>query len=757
MAGALCVASSGCNEEFYIDGLVDLVASPAGPYTQAQTVTLSIAAFHEEIERAGVAYVQFYMKGEDPACTDTEAPFTCDWPITGADNGQHTWIARAHGDGGVSWRSPELVLSVEIDGSRQNPPPPSAEAGLIGSLPGVGTVTDVAVVGSRAFVASEEYGLAVIDVSNPNQLEIIAVADVPFKGTEVDSNGSVAVVGGQSAAGNAHLWVLDVTGPPTVLGEVSTTTAVGLAAGFLEIALSPDGMHAVAARGVGGVSLIDLSNPANPTIVDTKDTPGTAWGATIRGDLAYISDGPVDEPLKIYRVENAGTLSLVGQAHNTTIIARTTALYGNYAYVGNQNGGAHIADITNPLAPTMVSSMWSGGFVHDVEVEGSTLVLAVSVQVNGGYSPGEYWLRAYSLTDPLRPALLGSTLVSTGVGLDRLEFIDGKVYAAVKGNGLKVYGIGSGDPTFLGDLSTLRFTPWAIASDGNLAVVVGKTVATDTAELQVVDVFDFAAPAVLGSLATNDYQTSSTGFQSVTMHPSGNFAYVARGLSGFSRLDLSNPEEPVFTETHNDGGAVYAVTLNPAGTRAYVAAGPDGVKIYALDGTGSATLIGSKSLTGVMRDIAVIGDYLVVANQMGGVKFVDASDPAAMVQLSGKSTTGFCFYAAISGNIAVLMTDNGVNTLLDIFDISDQRRPAKLSTVAVGPAGGANGLEIDDAGRVFVATGENVVQVYDISTPTTPALLEEHGVVGSVQGLSLSGGLVYVADDATGLSIVNAP
>ena len=82
----------------------------AKTYTNSQTVTISANA----TDNVAVANVEFYdnsiLQG-----TDTTPPYTYDWSFSGADNGTHSWTARAYdAAGNVSTSSP-IVLTVSID------------------------------------------------------------------------------------------------------------------------------------------------------------------------------------------------------------------------------------------------------------------------------------------------------------------------------------------------------------------------------------------------------------------------------------------------------------------------------------------------------------------------------------------------------------------------------------------------------------------------------------------------------------------
>ena len=43
--------------------------------------------------------------------------------------------------------------------------------------------------------------------------------------------------------------------------------------------------------GGSGLQVIDVSDPENPTIVGSADTPGWAAGVYVSGNYAYVADG----------------------------------------------------------------------------------------------------------------------------------------------------------------------------------------------------------------------------------------------------------------------------------------------------------------------------------------------------------------------------------------------------------------------------------------------------------------------------------
>src|SRR5439155_1000804 len=87
------------------------ITSPASgaTYTTVQTVTLTATAS----DNVGVARVEFYDGGVLKG-TDTTAPYTYPWAFAQADDGTHTWTAKAYDAAANTATSAAVLLYVNI-------------------------------------------------------------------------------------------------------------------------------------------------------------------------------------------------------------------------------------------------------------------------------------------------------------------------------------------------------------------------------------------------------------------------------------------------------------------------------------------------------------------------------------------------------------------------------------------------------------------------------------------------------------------
>jgi parallel beta-helix repeat protein len=163
-----------------------------------------------------------------------------------------------------------------------NPNDPS-EAGHITLTQDIGIMANgLDVSGTLAYVAVNELGIKIVDVSNPQELTLTGTfASESFFAQDVTVVGNRAYV----AAGKGGLVVLNVSNPahPLEMGSFETQ------GGGVHVAV--DGDVAYVAAGKGGVSAVDISDPFNLSLITRYDTPGYAHEVVVKDNLLYVSDG----------------------------------------------------------------------------------------------------------------------------------------------------------------------------------------------------------------------------------------------------------------------------------------------------------------------------------------------------------------------------------------------------------------------------------------------------------------------------------
>lgn len=192
----------------------------------------------------------------------------------------------------------------------------------VGSCDTPGTAVGVAIAGSSAYIADEEGGLRILDISDSTHPVEVGFFNTPGSAKDVEVAGSYAYIAG----------------------------------------------------GTSGLHILDISNPANPAEVGFYDTPGNAESLVILDNYAYVTDN--ESGLRIVDVSNPARPIEVG-FHDTPGKAFDVVVEGNYAYIADWNS-LLIVDISNPVEVT------EAGFYPMTATK--VAVVGDTVYVTGGYT-----------------------------------------------------------------------------------------------------------------------------------------------------------------------------------------------------------------------------------------------------------------------------------------------------------------------------------------------------------------------------------
>jgi len=107
------------------------------------------------------------------------------------------------------------------------------------------------------------------------------------------------------------------------------------------------------ARGEAGVSVLNVTDPASPSLLGNYDTPGLAVAVRLAGNLACVADR--FGGLKILSVANPASPVLLG-TYATPDWAQDVAVVGNTAYIAASGAGLQIVDLSKPAQPLLLGS-----------------------------------------------------------------------------------------------------------------------------------------------------------------------------------------------------------------------------------------------------------------------------------------------------------------------------------------------------------------------------------------------------------------
>ncbi len=321
-------------------------------------------------------------------------------------------------------------------------PSPTWSIYYLGSYTPEGPVSSVFVVADFAYIL-EPFSLDIIDVTNPE--------DPTFTGRfETQTWGQTAKV--HVVGDHAYLAAVAINGGGLLVVNISQPTDPVLT-GFCEtpgraFGIYVAGRFAYIADGPSGLQIINVEDPASPNLTGSYDMPGFAMAhsVNVEGNYAYVLfqltwDFPVSWTLQIIDVSDPAAPTLAG-SYEAPGSAGNVFVAGNYAYVADihydddilSDGGLKILNISNPYGPEHAGSYYVFGGAQQV-----------FIKENIAYLPERYLetndtgLYVLWVANPSSPRLLTSDVPSISTNRFGI-FVQGDyIYIADGDQGLLIF------------------------------------------------------------------------------------------------------------------------------------------------------------------------------------------------------------------------------------------------------------------------------------------------------------------------------
>lgn len=507
---------------------------------------------------------------------------------------------------------------------------------LVGSMPLVQYVMNLKLAGDLVLVGST-VGLQIVDVHDPANPHLLST--VPE--TQYTYN---MIVDGHRAysESNNGCHIIDLSDPanPVQLGVIPKNTQ--------SLAMAITGNLFYFADGTV-IGIIDVSNPAKPVTI--KKIPQNALSCCINGARSYVYSG---SSLIIYDYSHPDTPAILGTCPVIGLdIMPEIQLLGNRLLLLDWKGNLRVVDVSDPAKPVLLgsSNIASSRLVQDagrVFVSDSTALMtldltdptsptlqtwydylstprAIAIEGDLAYIVDEVgFLWVMKLTDPLHPETVGRVkLPLYPVSLTKV----GKLVYVACPEGLNIVDVADpAHPRILGHNNSNMGEVKRFALKGSTAYLACG------ASLSVLDISDPTSPTQIGFY--KHAAPGSWGFiRQVKLQ--GDRAYVQNDDYGLEVLDISEPAQPKRLASGYTSQPLLDFDL--AGQRLYVAEPANGLAIYDIGTSTTATLAGVYH-HGDVFDVKMAGSLAYVVLSPGGMQLVDLSDPGAPRLLASTPT-----------------------------------------------------------------------------------------------------------------------
>jgi hypothetical protein len=336
---------------------------------------------------------------------------------------------------------------------------------LVATLRLPGGANDVKLSGTRAYVTAGAAGLHIVDVSNPILPHLLGSVDTPGSAARVRLRGNLAFV----ADGAAGLQIIDVAtaSAPRIVGAA----AIPATANGVDVTDS----LAIVAAGSAGIRIVDVTNPARPVVVGAADTPGDALGVVVNGTFAYIADYTgslrvVDFTTPSAPILGATTPGSLGGYLLNVAMADTFVFGADILFVN----GVPIVDVSNPrnLIPRAILNFPGDSTGLGIAVDGSYVYLVGT--------DGFLYIGQYRIQEDLNGVAPTLTIAAPASGA---TFVEGETIpvSVVATDDLAVVGVAlTADGNEVGTDTTAPYQFNVVARSGVGSLTLGAS-ATDLA------------------------------------------------------------------------------------------------------------------------------------------------------------------------------------------------------------------------------------------------------------------------------------
>lgn len=239
------------------------------------------------------------------------------------------------------------------------------------SLPTEGR--DVRIHGNYAYIVTTGNGedfliYNITDLKNPTKVSSL---NIPNDAVRMEyAEGYVYV----SSSHNNELTVIDVNNPlnPTIIATVNLPSA----ADANGLRVDGDKLYITRASsntsGSDELTILDISDPANPTVIGGYNPNETLYDVEVIGDYAYTTSAWDNGEVYILNVsdpsnvQSLGVIDLSGST-NGYFLGRT----GKYLFIGRTDSDVYIYNILNPETPIEVNVYQAEGRVQRIIFDNS--------------------------------------------------------------------------------------------------------------------------------------------------------------------------------------------------------------------------------------------------------------------------------------------------------------------------------------------------------------------------------------------------
>ena len=262
----------------------------------------------------------------------------------------------------------------------------------------------------------------------------------------------------------------------------------------LKVQSSGNYAYVVRNDGSPDFAVIDISNPASPTLAASLSLTGTPSNIAVSGNYAYVSNSNNNQELQIIDISTPTSPSVVG-TFNASGGANARGVYvvGNTVYLVRESSDADefiIINANNPATPTLVGSLNLGATGFEI------FVLDTRAYLASGRDNQE--LQIIDIATPSAPSLIGSYNLPGNTNALTITGFTNTILLG-QGNTLHIFDVTNpAIPITLGSTNLSGTVNDLSVGNANTLVFAGTS--AGNAEFAVIDITDLTNSSIIGTV-----------------------------------------------------------------------------------------------------------------------------------------------------------------------------------------------------------------------------------------------------------------
>jgi hypothetical protein len=566
---------------------------------------------------------------------------------------------------------------------------------------------DVSINGVYAYVACGHDGLRIVDISRPGSFS--DVGQYAVNDTNHDYVFAVAVGGNYAYLGTQNdVWVVDISNPE------NPQTILNLPIAGTKNAIRIAGDYAFVCT--WGMSIIDISDPADAQVVWNSDFSWEIDDIDVHGNIAYAAAG--EHGVIVLDISEISSPQIIDEfCFADYAWVSGVAVSGNYALLAAGSRGLQVLDLSTMEIATGIDSL---SYAFRIKIKDSFAYMT--------YGNPECPLAVIDISNPASPQTLG--IYYPPQDIVNFAVVGDMVYVADFEHGLRLV-----------DVSAPRI-PHEEYAYNRYGHDLEVTVKDDYAFVQE----DYRIATVNFSNLYHPYEASSLDFiQSIRdLHFVGDVAYVChQSTTCLEAIDFSDPSSP------EPLGSYSSESCQPYFSAIYdhyaYLLGYHGITIVDISDPRTMTEAGNFSITVSNCFLETFDHYAVFQNAVQRIVLLDLSDPLSPT-IAGGYDLGryeYCNQAkVVNDRLYLCCTDK-----FRIFDISDLQNWELLSETEFSGDPRAYLCRFDIVGSyAYLAVAYRGLCVLDITDGSNPQQVGLYRTPGFPEGIDVTGTMAVVAD-----------